>query len=541
MRPTDGIVVEYTKADGDTTIVTTEMSEEWVAQRSAEILKSALEQFGASPQSSVIPSDTTSTDELTLELIDELANGLNSDKEKVLKANRLLLRILLEDAYFGVAFQAITSNINTDYKMIYGTDWLEDGDADELKQVKDEVDYFCKSIDLPQMIRDVISRVYAEGNAVLVLRCEDGDDPILDIVPLDLAYPSEYRWGGRSVVEFDIKQLEDRLKKTYKKSRKTRKPIHLVDTLEKEIKLNYPDEVFQAFKNRENYARVDPRYSDCVKINDLGRKFGVSPLFRCLRPVIILRQIEAADVSDSKARAKKILHQKLRKETLGSEGRNKGLELTAYAHNQLVQGMKQKNVAITTPPFVEDLQYVQIKNTSEQTVKQQELYTQKLLAGLGILFVDPQSSVSAGQISIKQIVRLINSIAENFCSAMNKLLRSWVEDNGHDAKFAPTLSIGDASQLEPEMQRELATFAYNMMGLSRKTALHLVGLDYEDERAARAAENADKDEEVFYPRQTAYTTGSGSEYINTYHRRGRPRGNQTDRQQYDEEYTDNVR
>ena len=118
MRPTDGIVVEYTKADGDTAIVTTEMSEEWVAQRSAEILKSALEQFGASPQSSVIPSDTTSTDELTLELIDELANGLNSDKEKVLKANRLLLRILLEDAYFGVAFQAITSNINTDYKII---------------------------------------------------------------------------------------------------------------------------------------------------------------------------------------------------------------------------------------------------------------------------------------------------------------------------------------------------------------------------------------------------------------------------------------
>ena len=527
------VMVDASALDQDTVLVTAAQNEEWIEKRSAEIMRSALEQYGSVPQSSVIPGDVTTRDTISLALIDELADGLNSSKDNTLKVDAMLLQMILEDAYFGTAYQAIVSNINTDYKIVFGTDVLEDADCKELEQVRDEVDYFARSVDFKQLIRDVISRVYAEGTASLVMRCPENAAPVIDIVPLSIAYPSDYLCGGRSVVEFDMKQLKDKLNKTYKKSKKTRKAIYF-ENMKAEVKANYPPEVYKAFVDGEDYVKLDPAMSDCVKINDLGRRFGVSPLFRCLRPLVVLRQIEAADVSDSKARAKKILFQKMRKEILGSDGTRRGLDQTAFAHQQGVSALKTSSCFYTANPAVESLEYVQIKNTSEESVNQQKLYTQKLLTGLGITYSDPDSTVGSSNISLKQIIRLINSISENLESAINKFLATWVAQNGHDLKFVPTISIGDASALEPEMRKELASFAYTVLNLSRRTASELLDLDYEDERARRIAENEANDEDVFFPRKTSYTA-------NGENTGGRPSGKETDRQAYDETYSDTVR
>ena len=44
----------------------------------------------------------------------------------------------------------------------------------------------------------------------------------------------------------------------------------------KEVKANFAPEIVKAFENNEKYTRIDSDYADCIKINDLGKKYGVS-------------------------------------------------------------------------------------------------------------------------------------------------------------------------------------------------------------------------------------------------------------------------
>ncbi len=537
MNNLEDINISYpvSQLDNGTTVITAAQTFEWIEQHSAELLKSALEQSEGKTLSSVIPTDSTTTQTLTLDDIDNYANGLNSSKDNLITVNAIILRKIIEDAFIGQAVQSIIGNINTDHKVVYDSASLSDKDDKELATVRTEVDYFLKSVNIRQVIRDAISTTYAEGNAPMTVRFSNTEAPVIDLYPLTIAYPSEYRSGGRSVIEFDVKTLKDRINKTYKKSKKTKKAIYF-ENMKAEVKANYPAEVSKAYEAGEDYVRLDPAYSDCVKINDFGRRFGVSPLFRCLRPLIVLEQIETADVSDSKARAKKILFQKLRKEVLGPDGTRKGLDQAAYAHQQIMGAIQTQSVVYTAAPFVEDVAYVQIKNTTEQSISQQKLYTQKLLTGLGIEFTDPNSTVSAGSISIKQLIRTINAIGESLECVLNKFLKTWVTFKGHDIRFVPTIRVIDAEQLEMDMRMELARLIYTTFNGPLSTSLQLIGLDAEDELAKRKLENEQQYEEVFFPRKTAYTNGGESQSP------GRPKGDDTNgRQAYDETYSKEAR
>lgn len=519
--------------DDNTVLVTSAATADWIAQRSEEILRSALEQTDGKPQSSVFLKDTTTSDELTLATIDALAIGLNSNRDNLLKANAIILQKILEDAFFGEAYQSIVANINSDYKVIYDSSAVTSKDTKKVEAVRAEVDAFLRDIKIRQLIRDVIAMAYAEGNVPLVLRMDNSHKPVVDILPLSVAYPSEYRRDGRSVLEFDVKALKDKINKTYKKSKKTKKAIFF-ENMKKDVEANYPADVYKAYVAGEDYVRLNPDYSDCVKFNDLGRRFGVSPLFRCLRPLLVLEQIENADVSDSKARAKKILFQKLRKEALGQDGNRKGLDLAAYAHQQGAAALQTSSAFYTAAPFVESLEYVQVKNTTEQAINQQKQYTQKLLTGLGIVFTDSQSSVSAGSIGVKQLVRTINAIGENLETVLNKFIETWIVFKGYEARFAPTIRVIDAEQLEMDMRQSMARFIYGTLNGSVTTAFAMLGLDAEDELAKRKMENDKGYDKIFFPRKTAYTN-DGEE------NNGRPKGEETDRQVYDKTYNDNAR
>lgn len=525
----NNIQVEYIaeQVDEDTVLVTAAENQQWVEDRAAAILKSELQEYSTEPLMSVIPKDDSSNSTLSLEYISQLASGLNSSKENLLTANALIWQNVIADAFLGRTFESVVANINTDYRLTYGLRRIADDEADELAKVKDEVDYFNECVNLRQLIRDCITRTYAEGNCPLVLRIVDGKMPVIDMYPLSIAYPSDYKIGGRSVIEFDLKAVKAKLQKTYKKTKK-RQAVYF-ENIDAEMKANYSPEIYNAYALGEDLVRLDYRYADCVKINDMGKKFGVSPLFRTLRPMIVLNQIEAADVSDSKARSKKIIFQKLRKEVMGPDGTRKGLDLALHAHQQAAQAIKTSFGLYTAIPAVESLEYVQAKTANEDAINQQKQYTKKLLTALGIGFTEVDATVGAVNISISQLMKTVNAIGENLETVLNKFYKTWVVDNGHDIKFAPTIRIIDSEQMEMSVRKELATFVYNILNCSRETALEIVGLDVDDEKQRRIYENSENYDEIFYPRQTAYTASDDDGP-------GRPKGELTEEQVYDETY-----
>lgn len=531
----DDIQVSYlvSSVDEDTTLVTAATNEEWIRDHSMQILRSALEQNGDKGQSSVIVPDTSNKQTLTLAQIDTWASGLNANRTNLLLVNAAILEKILTDGFLGRAYESVVSNINTDYKLSYGDHEDESKNAKSLAEVKQAIEYFNRSVNLKKLIRSAISGVYAEGNYVMYLREADGTRPVIDHYPLRVAYPSDYLWNGEHVIEFDVTTLKSALQKTYPKTRKN-KAVYF-ENIQKEIDANYPKEVSKAYKDNEKIVRLDPRYSGCAKYNDLDRKFGVSPLFRCLKPLIVLQNIETADVSDSTARSKKIIFQKLRKELMGQDGTRKGFAEAAHAHEQAAQALKTSFGLYTAAPFVEDMSYVQAKAQSDDAINQQKQYTQKLLTALGIGFTDIDATVGATQISVKQLLKTVNAIGESVETIIHKFYETYLEDLGLDPAMAPDIRIIDSEQMEMDVRRDLASFVFGTLGGSRATAYEILGMNVYDEKKKREVENDEKYDDIFFPHPVAYTSASNNGA-------GRPSGSgDTDKQVYDQTYTEQVR
>ena len=529
----DNIEVEYlaSKIDDNTTLVSSfkDLGPEWFDQHADEILKSAMDAYPTQGQNSVIIPESTTSNELTLEYVDELAAGLNSNRNNLLIANAIIARKILEDGFFGRTYESVVANINSDIRLSYGIYEQDPDRAEELKQVKDLIVFFNKAVGLPTLIRDAISGTYSEGNYVLYMRLDNKARPVIDYYPLSVAYPSDYLYDHQSVVEFSIDDLKAKLRKTYAKTKKNKAVYY--DNMDKEVQANYPAEVVKGYRDGDKVVRLDPRYCKVVKFMDMGRKFGVSPLFRCLRPLIVLDQIEKADVSDSKARSKKIIFQKLRREVMGPQYDRKGFEFAAHAHQQAAQALKTNFGLYTAIPAVEDMAYVQAKAQSEDSINQQKEYTKKLMVALGIGFTDGSSSLGVTRISVAQLMKTINAIGEKLEDVLHSFYRTYLEDSGFDPELAPTIKIIDAEQMEMEVRKSLASFLFNYLGGSYETALDLIGYDVLDEKAKRERENAAGYDQIFYPRQNGYTSSGENNGP------GRPAGNdENGRQQYDQEY-----
>lgn len=519
--------------DDNTVLVSSTHDADWFRGREREILESALSSYPTNGQHSVVVPETTSNTTLTLETIDQLANGLNSNRANLLTANALISQKILSDGLIGRAYESVVANINTDFKLSYGIYEQDEDRAEELKQVKDVIDYFNKSVGLPTLIRKAIAGTYAEGNYILYMRLKDTVRPVIDYYPLSVAYPSDYLYDHHHVIEFSVDDLKSKLRKTYAKTKKNKAVYH--ENMDKEVKANYPAEVVKGYNENEKIVRLDPRYCKAVQILDMDRKFGVSPLFRCLKPQLILEQIEKADVSDSKARSKKILFQKLRKEVLGPSYDRKGFAEAAHAHSQAAQAIKTNFGLYTAIPAVEELSYVQAKAQSEDSINQQKQYTKKLMVALGIGFTDTDATVGAGKISVTQLLKTVNAIGESLEDVLHSFYRTYLEDSNFDPELAPTIKIIDAEQMEAGLKKELASFIFGTLGGSYSTALGIMGVDVLDEKAKRERENAEGYDKVFFPRATAYTSSSNEGA-------GRPRGDGSgERQDYDGDYNESGR
>jgi len=233
-----------------------------------------------------------------------------------------------------------------------------------------------------------------------------------------------------------------------------------------------------------------------------------------------LETFENTDAINAKSKAKKIIHQKLRKELMGSDGSRKGFEEMAYAHNTLLQAWKQQTVVISTPPFVESIEYVE-PSTDNVNIENINFYRSKQLLSLGITFLasDKGQTVTTASISVKELVKNIDKIAEQIEDVLNKWYRTILIDNGIDLQYAPTIKIESSEQLSMDMKQSLAEFLFTKLSCSYRTAYNVLGIDIEDEYQKRTSENNENYEEIFKVRQTSYTS-SGSDSTG-----GRPSSN----------------
>lgn len=475
---------------------------------------------------------------LSVEEIDELSTNTQNDLSKVMKINAYNRKLINKNDIVGKTVESIETNINTETKLIYGDAVEGRNKVKRLNNAKMLIKNANDTMYVKRNTRNAVSTAYVEGNWIAYLRHENPDNYKIDVYPLGVCEITDYDINGDPVVLFNINNLRSRLSKTYKKNKKNK--ALFFDTIEDEVKANYPQEVYEAFKNKEAYAVLDHKYTGVIRINNLSRKYGVSPILRAYTDLNMLDTFADSDRVNSKAKAKKIIHQKMRKETMGQDYNKDFFPEMSYAHKNFMDSWKQPTVVVTSPPTVEDIKYVEpsVEMTSKDTYN---IYRSKVLATLGIQFLmdTGSQSVSTASISVTQLMRTINSITEQLEDVYRKWYRQILLDNGFPVEFTPDVKVVDSEQLEASLKQELASLLYNTLNASLETCYTLLGLDVNDEAEKRKSEKDKGYEEIFTPRQTAYTnSGDNTNSV------GRPE-DVTDTNQgkneYDKNYNKNAR
>lgn len=521
------VTLASTTDDGNTMILTSsEMAEKWLSE--------AIHKYDPSNrQYSAYLNDRSSQTVVTQELLDTLAVDPQNNVDKIKQINSIVKYYINSDDIIGKVAETIETNVNTESRLSYNSFGNQRNKNKMLEKAKSIIKSFNDSIDLKNFIRMGIPTTYTNGTYITYLRHENGDYKI-DYFPIGVALISNYTIGNKPVVLIDMEALKSKLSNNYPKTRKKKKPLFFKN-MEEEIKANYPPEIYDAYINKEQYAKLDIRYSAVCRIGNMNGKYGLTPIFRALPSTLMLQTFEDADRVTAKANAKKIVFQKLRKEVREQIIIKDGFEIMAYAHENLMSAWKQQTVLVTCPPAVENISYVESKTelTDTNTINS---YRTRTLSTLGISFLMDTSSqsVSTATISVSQLMKTINKIGEQLETILQDWYKQILQDNGIGAEYAPTITIIDSEQLEADVRKDLATTLYTTFNASLETTLGMLGINVEDEAAKRLAENEKGYDQIFAPRLTAYTN-SGDTTIDDKGGNPRESTNKT-KESYDKEY-----
>lgn len=514
-----------------------------LSEQETNWMRDALQRFdkGGSQYSVVLNEESSSgtAKTTTLDDIDDLAFNAQSDISKIQKINALVRQASNEDDIIGKVHEAVESNLNSNVRISFDT-LPSDYDEGIKLEAESEIERFHKEINVNDIVTIAITTTYDEGNCIQYLRSKKSKGiyhHVVDRYPLGVALISDYSMNTIPYVLIDTSELTNRLQKTMLKSKKN-KPLFFKNTAE-EIKNNYPKEVTKAYTSKEKYAVLDVQRTGVNRFGNMNRKYGISPVFKALKPKIMLDTFDKTDNVNAKAKAKKIIAQYLKKEVLGQRGEKKGLEDMAYAHDCLVQAFKNKTVLYTPPGSVEKIEYVEpkVEMTNTETITQ---YRSRVTSALGISFLntDGKQTVSTANISIKQLMKTINKIAER----QEKILQRWYEvvlsEAGIPIEYCPTPHILDSEMLEFEIKKDLVEFLFSKLNCSYQTAYEFLGMDFDNEVVRRKSEKENGYDLILTPHPTSYNT-SGSDEIGA----GRPMGGTNEgndlnekKQEYDKNY-----
>jgi len=526
MSETENFDVVYASKNNEDTVILT------VDKKGKKWLAEAFDKYDSrNRQYSAYLSDGGSVaGSLTPELIELLADSPQSNLRNVLQINNIVRKQINKNDLIGITASSIENNVNTNFKLSY-RDFSQQRNKQKTSQkVRNFIDDFNEQIHLRKIIRNSIPLTYNEGTYCMYLRNKEGNF-VIDYYPLGVAVVSDYEVNGEPILLINIKELVSRLRKTMIKSKKGK--ALFFETVEKEILANYPKEVYDAYIAKEDYAILDIRYSGILRIGNLNKKYGLSPIFRALSPILMLDTFEAADRVNTKAKAKKIIVQKLREKLLGNDGDKDAFEEMAYAHENLMEAWKMPTVVVTPPAYVDSIEYVEPSNelTNVDIVNQ---YRNRVMTCLGIGFLSQEGkqTVSTANISVDQLMLTINKISEQLEDIFYKWYANILQDCGFDKAYAPSIKIIDSEQMSFDVKKSLVELLYSKMGASYKTSFEILGISVEDEKQRREEENNLNYNEIFSPHLTSYTSSGDS--LDT----GRPKDEtpeNPDKQNYDKE------
>lgn len=526
-------VVTASQTDDGTLVITT--AAEFTEEQLENVIKHAVATYDPeNKQYATYLKISASSETMTVDRVDELARGLQSSLTNVQTVNGVIQNYINKDDLFRMAYDAVSKNVNTEFKCSFKQ---FSGQRNKRKQVDNArlvIEDFNEQINVRRILRSAIPMTYAEGNYIMYLRCKD-ENYIVDYYPLGIAEISDYLENGNPIVLINMSKLKSGLSKSFLKDKKNK--ALFFEKQEDEVKNNYPDEVYQAYKNNDTYAKLDARRCGVVRIDNMERKYGVSPLFCALKPALMLETFDLADRVNAKAKAKKIVVQFLDPVLLGPNGDRKGYSEQAVAHDNLMRAWKQNTVLVTTPPYVKDIKYVEPKTemTNIETVKQ---YRSREMSALGIGFMnsDGQQTVSTAKVSFDQLIRTVNQIGEQIEDILKRWYRIRLEDAGIDAMFSPEVKITSSEMMSIDTKMSYAQKLYTIFNASADTAFDAIGLSAAEEVQKRLQEREDGYEDALAPRQTSYTASGGSGSSGDSDKKtGRPKGEKTEKQIYDQQ------
>ena len=488
LNPTDEIEVILSQPDSDTTIITT-------SSQSSSTLSSLIEKATYDFQnkdhiySRLLSTLDSGNQILSQKDLDYLALNPQDNLEKILRINQLAKFYINKDDLIGKVYETIESNVNTDIKINFQElPKAKRNKNKERHRAEELIESFNTQINIKNLLRKSIPMTYIEGNYIMYLRNNNGTY-VVDYFPLGVAEISPYEIDGEPIVIINMSELKSRLVSAGYTNRKGKSLF--MGTIEDEIKANYPIEVYQAYINKEKYAKLNPENTGVLRLGNLNSRYGLSPVFRSLSPQLMLDVLANTDKSNAAAKGKKIIVQIMRKEMIKDDGDSFASDKWMLAHSELMKAWKNPVVVYTALPFVEDMKYVESK-TEQIQVDTINYYKNKVLMALGISFlsVENKTSYVISEINIKELMKTINKISEGISDTLIKFYRVLLRDSGIDPIFTPTVSILGSELLEMEVKLSLADNLFSKLGLSYKSTLELLGYDIESELLRRQEENA---------------------------------------------------
>jgi hypothetical protein len=474
---------------------------------------------------------------LKIEDIDRLALNAQSNLNNIIQINNIVRYFVNKNDILGKVYEAIETNVNSEWSISYPNY------SDEEKEIYDQVDSlirdFNEKINLNRLITESIPMTYLEGNYAIYLRKDkSGNNYQVDYYPLGICEVADYEISGEPYLLINIKELESRLRKIYKKNKKN-KPL-FYENMDEEIKDTYPIEVYEAFRNKELYAVLNIENSGIIRVNNLKRKYGLSPIFKALKSAIRLENIELSDDKNTLVRGKKIIFQKLIKELVTQAKDMPNITWSsaqAKAHVDLMAALNSQGTSVFTgTPWTEKIEY--IEPTLEQTnVQVKNQYRQEIMTSVGIAYLNASDKgYGSAKISIDELMKMINKIGEQLENILVKWYKGILIDNGIDPKYCPKIKVIDSEKLSVELSMDLARMLNTELNASLESTYKLLGLDVKTEAKRRQQEKLLGYEEIFAPRQTAFTNNGRKQ-----NEAGRPPDSEDlDKQMYDQNYNNDV-
>lgn len=476
----------------------------------------------------------------TLEDIQNLAKNPQFDKEKVKRIYSLLEYYINKDVFLGKTFEVLSNNINTNYRVIYPNSLPErkgkkttNKDKQTLDLAKKTVEDFIDKVDIRHFISNAVLTAYVRGNYISYLNGDARRGFSIDEYPLDMTEITKMKIGGTNLITLDTRELKTRMDNEYKKYRNLKSQYSYIDfkqAILEVIKNEYPEEVYNAVSVNDTVAILNPERVGLARVNNLKGQYGISPLFKALKSLLLLEQI---DVTDSKViigKTKKIIFQKLSDKLMdgvspGASGKTFAKKESNYAQGALLTALTEEVVVYTAQPFVEGLEIIESKTelTDTNTIKQ---HKDDIINAVGIGFTTNQGNgVAVTEYIYDDLLKTINKIVKREIEPiLNKYIQVVMREYGFDVALSPKIEIQSTEMLDLDSLSKVVELYRNKLNLSMETIFEAIGLDVEDETYKRLNENSIENphavngekglSSIFYPYATSYTM-SGSDTNNT--------------------------